>query len=257
MMVFSEDSEITVVVTSCGRFDLLKRTLETFDRFNTAPVRRVLITEDSGDAHVKDCIPEHWRAFTRFIINNPKLGQMRSVDAAYELIDTKWVFHCEDDWDFYREGFIEDSMVLLENDPQALQVWLRSYNHDLLVHSPYVYLNAREVVQGIAFYKLGSHKPEWQGFSFNPGLRRLADYKQHAPYASHGGEKRLSGLYASEDRYALILENDAVLHTGFGNHVEVSQERADKQRRKRRDRIKLMGTLVLGLIIGWVLGNVV
>ncbi|MBD8492867.1 glycosyltransferase family 2 protein [Pseudomonas syringae] len=256
MMVFSENSEITLVVTSCGRFDLLKRTLETFDRFNTAPIRHVLITEDSGDEQVRTCIPEHWQAHTRFIVNNPKLGQMRSVDAAYALIETQWVFHCEDDWDFYRPGFIEESMTLLVNDPQALQVWLRSFNHDLMVHSPYVFLNEREVVQGIPFYKLGSHKAEWQGFSFNPGLRRLTDYKEHAPYADHGGEKKLSQVYASQNRYALILENDAVLHTGFGSHVVVSQERVDKQRRKRRERAKLFATLVAGLIIGWLLNNV-
>ena len=48
-MLFSESSEITLMVTSCGRFDLLKRTLETFDRFNTAPIREVFITEDAGD----------------------------------------------------------------------------------------------------------------------------------------------------------------------------------------------------------------
>ena len=53
MMVFSESSDITLVVTSCGRFDLLKQTLETFDRFNTAPIRHVLITDDSGDAQVE------------------------------------------------------------------------------------------------------------------------------------------------------------------------------------------------------------
>ncbi|WP_122585806.1 glycosyltransferase family 2 protein [Pseudomonas viridiflava] len=256
MMVFSENSDITLVVTSCGRFDLLKRTLETFDRFNTAAIRHVLITEDSGDVQVEACIPEHWRAHTRFLINNPKLGQMRSVDAAYALIETSWVFHCEDDWDFYRPHFIEESMILLENDPQALQVWLRSFNHDLQIHSPYVYLNEREVVQSIPFYKLGSHKPEWQGFSFNPGLRRLADYKQHAPYAGHGGEKKLSQLFASENRYALILENDAVLHTGFGEHVVVPQERLDKKRRKRRDRVKLIVAVVIGLVAGWLLNNV-
>ncbi|MFJ4141743.1 glycosyltransferase family 2 protein [Pseudomonas sp. NPDC089734] len=255
-MVFSENSDITLVVTSCGRFDLLKRTLETFDRFNTAPVRHVLITEDSGDSQVKDCIPEHWREHTRFIINNPKLGQMASIDAAYALIETSWVFHCEDDWAFYRPGFIEESRVLLENDPQALQVWLRSFNHDLQVHSPYVYLNEREVLQGIAFYKLGSHKAEWQGFSLNPGLRRLVDYKLHAPYAEHVGEKKLSRLYAEQDRYALILENDAVLHTGFDNHLELPQERLSKQRRKRRDRVKLIAAVLIGLITGWLLNNV-
>ena len=34
---FSDESDITLVVTSCGRLDLLKRTLESFDHFNTAP----------------------------------------------------------------------------------------------------------------------------------------------------------------------------------------------------------------------------
>lgn len=252
-MVFSESSDITLMVTSCGRFDLLKRTLESFDRFNTAPIRAVFITEDSGDEAVRDCVPAHWREHTTCIVNNPKLGQLRSIDAAYAQIVTKWVFHCEDDWDFYRPGFIEDSMALLQADPQALQVWLRSFNHDLQVHSPYVFLNERQVLDGIAFYQLGSHKADWQGFSFNPGLRRLADYQQHAPYAGHSGEKSLSRLYAAENRYALILENDAVLHTGFGGHVEVPEERLNKQRRKRRDRFKLFGALFIGLIIGWLL----
>lgn len=255
-MVFSESSDITLVVTSCGRFDLLKRTLASFDRYNTAPIRHVLITEDSGDEQVRDCIPEHWRPHTRFIVNNPNLGQMRSVDAAYSQIETAWVFHCEDDWEFYRPQFIEESMLLLEHDPQALQVWLRSYHHDLAIHSPYVFLNEREVEQGVPFYKVGSHKPEWQGFSFNPGLRRLADYQRHAPYAGHGGEKKLSQLFASENRYALILENDAVLHTGFGEHVEVPKERLDKERRKRRDRIKLVVAALIAFVLGWLLNNV-
>ena len=252
-MIFSKDSDVTLVVTSCGRFDLLKQTLASFDTFNSMPIREVLITEDSGDKAVEKCIPEHWRPHTRFIINTPKLGQMLSIDAAYKFVETPWIFHCEDDWAFYRPGFIEDSMTLLKADPQALQVWLRSFNHDLQVHSPYVFLEKRQITDGIAFYRLGSHKPEWQGFSFNPGLRRLADYQQHAPYSGHGGEKNLSRLFASENRYALILENDAVLHTGFGEHVEVPEEKANKLRRKRRDRIKLLCTFIVGLIVGWIL----
>lgn len=255
-MLFSESSDISVMVTSCGRFDLLKRTLETFDRFNTAPIRKVFITEDSGDRAVEECIPEHWRPHTVFLVNNPRLGQLRSIDLAYGQIETPWIFHCEDDWDFYREGFIEESQQLLEDDPQALQVWLRSVHHDLAVHSPYVFLNERKVAHGIAFYVLGSHKADWQGFSFNPGLRRRADYLLHAPYAAFSGEKDLSRLYAQENRYALILENDAVLHTGFGEHVVVPEERSNKLRRKRRDRVKLMATLILGMAIGWLLHGI-
>jgi len=249
-MNFSEDSQISIVVTSCGRLDLLKQTLATLDEFNTAPIRAVFITEDSGDPAVENCLPEHWRPRTRCFVNQPRLGQIKSIDLAYGHVDTPWIFHCEDDWAFYRPGFIEDSLTLLQADTQALQVWLRSYAHDLAVHSPYVRLGHRQTVQGIPCYKVESDKADWQGFSFNPGLRRLADYLPFAPYAAFSGEKELSKRYAAEGRYALILENDAVLHTGFGEHVQVPKERMDKLRRKKRDRLRVVLTFALGMACG-------
>lgn len=249
-MLFSNDSDVTIVITSCGRFDLLKRTLESLDKFNTYPIKQVLITEDSGDSAVHDVVPLSWRAHTRVFVNEPKLGQMASVDLAYAHVETEWVFHCEDDWEFYRPGFIDDSKKLLLNDKQALQVWLRSYAHDLCVHSPYIYLGPRAVYNEVAYYQLMSRKQDWQGFSFNPGLRRLKDYQQHAPYLQHGGEKNLSRLYHAENRYALILENDAVLHTGFGEHVVDDVERKNKKRRKKREKIKNVSFFLFGLLAG-------
>lgn len=58
-MQFSQESDITLVVTSCGRLDLLKLTLESFDRFNSAPIREVFITEDAGDERVRTAVPAH------------------------------------------------------------------------------------------------------------------------------------------------------------------------------------------------------
>jgi hypothetical protein len=252
-MIFSQTSEISIVITSCGRFDLLRKTLSTLDQFNTAPIRAVFITEDSGDEAVEHCLPEHWRPHTRIFINKPRLGQMKSVDLAYSQIETPWIFHCEDDWAFYRPGFIEDSQKLLEADPQALQVWLRSHAHDLAVHSPYVHLGPRQLIEGVAFHHVLSDKADWQGFSFNPGLRRLADYTPMAPFAQYPGEKELSRRYAAANRHALILENDAVLHTGWGEHVAVPEERENKQRRKKIEKIKLAIALVIGLCIGYIL----
>ncbi len=249
-MIFSTSSDTTLVVTSCGRFDLLKRTLESFDRFNTAPIREVLITEDSGNESVRDCLPSGWAAHTRFWINRPALGQLASIDAAYAAVATPYIFHCEDDWEFYRPGFLEESKLLLEHEPQALQIWLRSLAHDLAVHSPYVSAGDRRVHEGIAYYPVVSSKPDWQGFSFNPGLRRLADYALAAPYAAQEGEKRLSRFYAEQQRPALILENDAVLHTGWGEHVTTGDETRTKHRRKRTEKLRLVLALLLGLALG-------
>lgn len=252
-MLFNKESDVTIVITSCGRFDLLRRTLASLEQFNSYPVKQVFITEDSSSEQVKDCVPKQWLEHTTFIINNPKLGQLKSIDAAYSQVSTPWVFHCEDDWEFYRTGFIEDSINLLKQYPEALQVWLRSYHHDLRVHSPYVYLSELRVLDNIKYHEVLSSKEDWQGFSFNPGLRRLTDYQQYAPYAQYNGEKELSRLYAADNRPAFILENDAVLHTGFGAHVEVSEEKAKKIQRKKREKIKNILFIIVGFLAAAVL----
>ncbi|AKX55010.1 hypothetical protein AKN90_04285 [Thiopseudomonas alkaliphila] len=245
-MKFCQRSDVTIVLTSCGRFNLLKRTLASLEQFNSYPIKQIIITEDSGSELVKAAVPKHWLEHTVFIINNPKLGQLKSVDAAYSQVTTPWVFHCEDDWEFYRTGFIEDSMSLLREYPEALQVWLRSYYHDLRIHSTYIYLSALKRFNNINYYEVLSSKADWQGFSFNPGLRRLTDYQQYAPYAQYSGEKELSRLYAADNRPAFILENDAVLHTGFGAHVVASEEATKKAKRKKNEKLKHVLFFILG-----------
>jgi hypothetical protein len=91
--------------------------------------------------------------------------------------------------------------------------------------------------------------PGWQSFSLNPGLRRLKEYRLCTPFAGFDGEKALSLCYAQLNLTAVTLEGDAVLHSGFGVHVEVPIER----RRKRRQQIKLSLILLLGVCIGWLI----
>ncbi|MCO7594384.1 MULTISPECIES: glycosyltransferase family 2 protein [Pseudomonas] len=256
-MRFSENSDITLVVTSCGRFDLLKETLESFDRYNTAPIREVFITEDSGDDAVHDAVPAHWKDHCTVFVNRPKLGQLASIDLAYGRVKTPYIFHCEDDWRFYRQGFVEDSRAILEASPDVLQVWLRSHAHDLAIHSPYIHLGDRQVIAGVPCYPLLSDKAEWQAFSLNPGLRRLSDYQRCAPFADYAGEKALSRRYAELNLTAITLEGDAVLHTGFGSHVTVPEEVQRKAKRRQRDRVRLAAVLVAGVLIGTGIGFLV
>ena len=41
--------DVSLVITSCGRFDLLEKTLDSFFRYNTYPIKKVIITEDSTE----------------------------------------------------------------------------------------------------------------------------------------------------------------------------------------------------------------
>lgn len=249
-MKFSDESHISVVVTSCGRFDLLKLTLESFDRFNTADIHSVFITEDSGDEAVHAAIPAHWRERTRVFVNRPRLGQLASIDLAYGEVRTPYVFHLEDDWQFYREGFIEDSLRLLQADPKLLQVWLRSYAHDLQIHAAWHKRSARLLDAGVPHYRLVSERAEWQGFSLNPGLRRLADYRTVSPFAAYDKEKEIAAQYAQRGFHAVMLEADAVLHTGWDAHVVKPED----VKRKRKRRAMQYAVLALALALAAVFG---
>lgn len=188
--------EITLVVTSCGRHDLLERTLRSFCQFNTYPIKETVIVEDgplpapSWLWKLTSLGPRTW------IANGPRMGQIYSVDRAYAEVNTEYIFHCEDDWEFFRAGFIEESLDILHDWPSVLQVWMRDDSEHPVVKDhtyPFSYM-----------------KPEWRkergegwsGFAFNPGLRRLCDYERIGSYGRHVsydrkfcGELHLSRLY--------------------------------------------------------------
>lgn len=249
---FSKESDVTVVLTSCGRFDLLKTTIESFLKFNTYPVRKFIITEDSGKEEVYEVIPKGLESNFSVIINKPALGQTKSIDLAYSMVDTEYIFHCEDDWEFYRSGFIEDSLKVLKSNTQILQVWLRDFYHDIKVHCSFHYLGSRKSEGNTVFYKIESTKSDWQGFSFNPGLRRLRDYLSIESYQKFESEKALSKKYAALGFYAVILENSAVAHIGWGNHVEDVREKKKKRSRKKKYQWITIGVGIVAFLIGFL-----
>lgn len=100
------------------------------------------------------------------------LGLLASVDKAYSLATTEFIFHMEDDWLFYQSGFIERSIDILDTDPSLLQVYLRAHN-DGHPRGPGPFRTR----QNQSYYRMALDYHTWHGFSFNPGLRRLQDYR--------------------------------------------------------------------------------
>jgi hypothetical protein len=168
----------TVVITSCNRHDLLERTLQSFVHYNTDPhVTRILVVED-GSANPSDVCRRFGAEVLRI---GERVGQIRAIDLAYAKVDTPYIFHLEDDWEFYRSGFVEKSRKILDADPATLLVWLRAWsdtnNHPLSFKTP---------DESFGVMATG-HTGYWHGFTFNPGLRRLSDYKRLGTY---GGQTR-------------------------------------------------------------------
>lgn len=259
-MQFDKTSQVTIVITSCGRFELLEKTLTSLDEFNNHPVYQIIITEDSGDERVREFIPSSWQAHTKILLNKPKLGQIRSIDLAYSHVTTPYIFHCEDDWEFYRNHFIEDSLALLENNSDIVQVGLRSYFYDLRIHYAFLEKPIYHHSESVSYFTLSSQNQKQQGFGFNPGLRRLVDYQKFAPFdqfENHpdGAESHLSQAYAKLGMRTVYLSSDAVSHIGWGQHVLNDTELKKFNRRKFMRTIRGLVAFVVGAGIGYWLAT--
>ncbi len=205
----------SIVVTSCGRIDLLRQTLQSLkDKLDHAPQAWIII-EDSGDERVREVAAELGLS-AEIILNRPQIGQIKSIDKAYAQVKTPYVFHCEDDWEFFRNGFIAESFLVLEGRPDVSVVCLRprSEQNKLVRDAP------RESVAGVAMFTLDpSFHPEYFSYSFNPGLRRMKDYYAIGPFAPLGHEEDVSYYFKRAGFRLANLEEPAVRHIGDDRHV--------------------------------------
>lgn len=217
---------VSLVITSCNRLHVLTPTIQSFFKYNSYPINEVIIIDDSG---IKGCIDGCLKFIdksinTKIIYNQTNIGQIKSIDIAYSHVTSEYIFHCEDDWLFYNSGFIEQSLKILEMNNKIICVWLRQYVNFIVTQ------NGHNVLPKVIddSYRLMNpcfkeRNNVWMGFTFNPGLRRLSDYKQISPYSQYmndekyGGvvELKLSSIYNDIGKFAAITLNE----NGFVRHI--------------------------------------
>lgn len=213
-----KDRDVAFVLTSCGRFDLLEKTLTSFLEHNTYPITQYIIIEDSNNIDGLNQLLNKYPKINFTVLHNEvQQGQMKSVERAYQSVKCDYIFHMEDDWLFYRSGFIEDSFKVLDSDSKIMTVWLRepadTNDHPVL---PEIYktndnsvdyqMMATNHQRGLKF---------WHGFTFNPGLRRFTDYQLIAPISDYAGEMEVSEFYYQNGFKAAIFPNGYVKHIGY------------------------------------------
>ena len=218
-------SKVTLFITACNRPDLLKRTLESFIKYNTYPIEKCIITEDSDQTNNNDFAIELCPFPVEIIYNGKNMGHYYSIENGYSKITTEYIFHCEEDWEFFKPGFIEKSLEVLQKDSKVITVWLRrDSGHPVEVEN-----------QGGYHYMETNYYGVWHGFTLNPGLRRLSDYTKFAPwtescksYMWHGilDESSLSMFYHHNGYRGAILDDPEgfVRHIGWDRHIPRPQD---------------------------------
>lgn len=233
----NKSDDVTIVLTSCNRPELLDATLNSFIQKNTYPILETYIIDDSGIIGCNDSVISKYTSLNiKSIYNNKNIGQIQSIDKVYSYVKTKYIFHCEEDWEFLQPGFIEKSMKIFNENPsdKIYTVWLRP--HHCTSGHPILYDNLQKgyykMKPDYSYYDKG-HIYTWCGFTFNPGLRKTFDCLLFHPYSlkceksvkngkEYIGEYTLNKKYADAGYYAVILDNPAghVNHIGWEKHIK-------------------------------------
>lgn len=202
-------NDLTLVLTSCNRVDLLDKTLESIGSEVLDSLGHKIIIDDSGNDLVKDYFSKYDSSW-QIILNEENIGQPRSVDKAYSFVTTPYIFHCEDDWFFKRGPYLEKSRSVLEAKDHLMQVTFRS--DDPHPDSEEVY----ETKEGVQYrMKYPGWRNEWFGFTYNPSLFRTDAYLKFGKYAGKR-EQDLALRYYNIGYRTASLSDKYVHHIGGG-----------------------------------------
>ena len=271
-IIFTEP--INVIILSCGRWYELSKTIESFEKYNTYKfIRKKIVMDDCLDMdglnHMQLKYSSHGYIFLHTTTPRNKNYSKTSARAAWSLYegltkycndsDVKYVFHLEDDWEFYRAGFIEDSLAILKSDEidnnrlvykNISQVHLRNYqiykprlaiedfcggsltkDHIKLVHQS----RYKGYHKNLSYFLYQEKSNRcWYHYSNNPGL---TDVNLLIEGIENCVAKGLNGLTMAEHclscqykrkGYTLastMIMNGYVGHLGSKSHVYYGRER--------------------------------
>ena len=177
-----EHSDTTLVITSCRRFDLLEKTLASMRPWIGKFPNRIVV-EDSDDRpqFFNDLESEGFSV----LINGSSLGQHRSIDNAYGQVETDYIFHCEDDWEFLVEPNVCAAKHILKNGINGHRDFslvsfrdsTRKEKHDQSTYREYELMGSR--------YRYSfKQRSKYNSFTFNPSMLRLDLHETTGSYAA-------------------------------------------------------------------------
>jgi len=181
---------ITLTITTCKRYDLFQRTIDSFLECCTDChlIDRWLCIDDNSSDEDRKKMKKRYPFFDFYFKNESEKGHPKSMNMIRELVDTPFIFHMEDDWEFIsKQPYISLCLDVLSQSPNIGQC---------LINKNYIETISQNIIGGIkkkttggtdyliheycasendyeTFFKThgkGLHCAYWKHFSFRPSL---------------------------------------------------------------------------------------
>lgn len=218
--------KITITMTTVKRFELFKKTIESFfDCCNdTNLIQSIIIADDGSDPYDIEKM--------RKILNNYKIpseilkkvekGHWSSMNLLWNKVNTNYSLHLEDDWLFTKKSnFIRNAFDVMFEDESIKQVLFRVNPEIMAVNQKF-----SKTKKGLEYIKYEydvkskdiMKRPAWSGFNLNPSLINIRDVKNKIGLFNNmlGFEYNYSMRYAASGfKVAYFFENTCE-HIGKG-----------------------------------------
>lgn len=214
------ETNVTVTITSCGRFDLLQKTIESLFRTADAYLN-VKIYDDSANEDQQRQITDAYGKRFDLYLGEERRGQAFGLDFLYSRVTTPWLFHCEDDWEFIRTGYLQESAKVLNGDLSIMIVGLAIMD---VYFSLGAAVNLHEV-QGVRVYdqpkwRIDERHGWWHGWVGSPNLKRTADVSKFPKFSSVYDEEEWDReVFGKSGCKSVWLDKPYVQHTGYGRSL--------------------------------------
>lgn len=217
-----ENRDITLFITSCGRMDLLRTTLTSFVKFNTYPIKEAILCEDSGIKGCADFVKDILPFPIKFCYNDERIGQMKTIEKYITLVNTPYIFHLEDDYEFFDYGFIELSLKILDSDPKISQVLLEDEQHDFFnmdIGNSLCLQVKTNNPNGLYSINANNGDGALNVFSWRPSLKKMEVALLRVPYQPWDDEYTIELEINKRGYYAVITKNNKNGKKGFCTHI--------------------------------------
>ena len=188
---------ITITSTTCKRLDLFKKTINSFLEccldFDKFEIDKWLVMDDNSSQEDRDEMKKLYPFMTFYNKSVAQKGHARSINLMLRHVNTPYLFHLEDDWQFYyKDNFFTLLYQVLQEKDEYKQVLLNNMYGEIPEHEQLIggYWN-RVAESGLnyivheytateeektAFNRKWQFKPNcayWPHFSFRPGLSKV------------------------------------------------------------------------------------
>jgi GR25 family glycosyltransferase involved in LPS biosynthesis len=225
---------ITVSITSCKRLDLFQKTMNSFLRCCTDVelVSRWLCVDDNSSDEDRAKMQEEY-PFMEFYFKTPaEKGHPQSMNIIMNLVDTPYLFHMEDDWQFFCERpFLNNCLEVLDDNPMYGQCLINRNYGELPEDITLAGGIPKQTSSGLRYYiheyttDVASFQQKYPGrlncaywpyYSLRPGLNRMSALKSVGLYNTNVGhfEMEFAYRYVSKNYVTTFFQDISCQHIG-------------------------------------------